>query len=120
MASSPKIQALGITREGAATRWKATSYVDGVGWLEAWGTSLIGALEALQALAAQRVAQQEEELRMSGSMCIPYRDDSTPCRAPAHILDHQWGGMVCMQHIPADVAKEITLYINMGPVEGHI
>jgi hypothetical protein len=59
--TSPKIQALGITQEGAPTRWKATGYVDGVGWLEAWGTSLIGAMEALQVLAAQRVAQQEQE-----------------------------------------------------------
>jgi hypothetical protein len=38
----PKIQALGVTQEGAPTRWKATGYVDGVGWLEAWGTSLPG------------------------------------------------------------------------------
>jgi hypothetical protein len=42
----------------APTRWKATGYVDGVGWLDAWGTSLIAAMEALQALAAQRVAGQ--------------------------------------------------------------
>jgi hypothetical protein len=35
----------------APTRWKATGYVDGVGWLDAWGTSLIVALEALQAPA---------------------------------------------------------------------
>jgi hypothetical protein len=32
-----------------------------VGWFEAWGKSLIEAMEALQALAAQRVAQREEE-----------------------------------------------------------
>jgi hypothetical protein len=59
--TSPKIQALGITQEGAPTPWKATGYVDAVGWLEAWGTSLIGAMEALQVLAAQHVAQQEQE-----------------------------------------------------------
>jgi hypothetical protein len=53
----PKIQGLGITQEGAPTRWKATGDVEGVGWLEAWGTSLITALEALQALAARRVAE---------------------------------------------------------------
>jgi hypothetical protein len=52
----PQIQALGITQEGALTRWKATGYVEGIGWLEVWGTSLITALEALQALATQRVA----------------------------------------------------------------
>ena len=59
--NTPKIQALGITQESFSTRWKATGYVAGVGWLEAWGKSLIEAMEALQALAAQRVAQREEE-----------------------------------------------------------
>jgi hypothetical protein len=44
-----------------ATRWKATGYVEGVGWLEAWGESLIEAMEALQALAGQRMAEQEQE-----------------------------------------------------------
>jgi hypothetical protein len=55
-----KIQALGITQEGAPTRWRATGYVEGLGWLEAWGTSLIDALKALQALAAQQVAKAAE------------------------------------------------------------
>ena len=55
--TSPTIQALGITQEWSGTRWKATGYVEGVGWLEAWGPSLIAAWEALQALAAQRVAE---------------------------------------------------------------
>jgi hypothetical protein len=59
--TTPKIQALGITQQGSTTRWKASGYVDGVGWLEACGTTLIEAMEALQALAAQRVAQREEE-----------------------------------------------------------
>jgi hypothetical protein len=58
--TTPTIQALGITQEGSPTSWKATGYVDGVGWLEAWGTSLIEAMEALQALAAQQVVQQEQ------------------------------------------------------------
>jgi hypothetical protein len=40
----PKIQALGITQEGAPTRWRATGYVEGIGWLEAWGPSLITAM----------------------------------------------------------------------------
>jgi hypothetical protein len=57
----PWIHALGITQEGAPTRWKATGYVDGVGWLEPRGTSLIDGMEALQRLAADRVAQQEQE-----------------------------------------------------------
>jgi hypothetical protein len=52
--TAPTIQALGITQEGSPTRWKATCYVDGVGWLDAWGPTLIAAMEVLQALAAQR------------------------------------------------------------------
>jgi hypothetical protein len=58
--NTPRIQALGITQQGSPTRWKATGYVDGVGQLEAWGKSLIDAMEALQALAAQRIAQRGE------------------------------------------------------------
>jgi hypothetical protein len=57
----PKIQALSITQQWSTTSWKATGYVEGIGWLEAWGKSLIDAMEALQALATQRVAQQEEQ-----------------------------------------------------------
>jgi hypothetical protein len=56
----PKIQALGVTQEWSGTSWKATGYVDGVGWLEAWGPSLITAIKALQALAARRVAEAAE------------------------------------------------------------
>ena len=56
------IQALGVTQEGAPTRWKARGYVDGIGWLEAWGTNLVTAREALQALAAQRVAEASERV----------------------------------------------------------
>jgi hypothetical protein len=41
----------------------------------------------------------------TGARCIAYQDDGTLCRAPASILDHQRGGMVCLQHVPADVAK---------------
>jgi hypothetical protein len=59
--TTPKIQALGITQQWSTTRWRATGYVEGMGWLEAWGTSLIEAMEALQALAAQRIAEQEQE-----------------------------------------------------------
>jgi hypothetical protein len=54
----PKIQALGITQEWPGARWKATGYVEGIGWLEAWGPSLLDAMHALQALAAERVAEQ--------------------------------------------------------------
>jgi hypothetical protein len=35
---------------------------------------------------------------MSASTCLADRDDGTPCRAPATILDHQRGGMVCRDH----------------------
>jgi hypothetical protein len=54
--TTPTIQALGITQEGSLTRGKATGHVEAIGGLEAWGKSLIGALEALQTLATQRVA----------------------------------------------------------------
>jgi hypothetical protein len=46
--------------EGAPTRWKATDYVAGVGWLEAGAKSLVDAMEALQRLATQRVAEAFE------------------------------------------------------------
>jgi hypothetical protein len=60
--TSPKIQALSVIQEWSGTSWKATGCVEGVGWLEAWGPSLITALEALQALATQRVAEQAERV----------------------------------------------------------
>jgi hypothetical protein len=53
----PEIQALGITQDGFTMRWKARGYVDGLGWLEAWGESLVAAMEALQKLVAERVAE---------------------------------------------------------------
>jgi hypothetical protein len=59
--TSPKIQALGVIQEWSGTSWKATGYVEGIGWLAAWGPSLVTALEALQALAAQRVAEACEQ-----------------------------------------------------------
>jgi hypothetical protein len=57
----PTIQALGVTQEGFATRWHATGYVDGVGWLETWGPSLIAAMEALQALVEKPVAEPQND-----------------------------------------------------------
>jgi hypothetical protein len=62
--NTPKIQGIGMVQDGSPTRWKATGEVEGVGWLEAWGSSLVEALEALQALAARIGAekrQQEED-----------------------------------------------------------
>jgi hypothetical protein len=57
----PQIQALGLVQDRLTGRWKATGSVEGLGWLEAWGTSLIGAMEVWQALAAVRVAEREQE-----------------------------------------------------------
>jgi hypothetical protein len=54
----PHIQGLGIIQDGFTRRWKATGEVEGVGWLEAWGATLVEAMEALQALAAKRVAEK--------------------------------------------------------------
>jgi hypothetical protein len=66
--TTTKIKALGITQQWSTMRWKATGYVDGVGWLEAWGKTLIEAMKALQVLAAQRATQREEEdVEKSGS-----------------------------------------------------
>jgi hypothetical protein len=59
----PEIQALGITQDGFTGRWQARGYVEGIGWLEAWGKSLIDAMEGLQRLAAQRLAEQTQEDR---------------------------------------------------------
>ena len=57
----PTMQALGITQQWPTTSWKATGYVEGIGWLAAWGPSLVAAMEALPALAARRVAEQAAE-----------------------------------------------------------
>jgi hypothetical protein len=59
--TSPKIQALGIRQQWSHTYSHARGYVEGIGWLEAWGTSMIDAMEALQALASERVAEHEQE-----------------------------------------------------------
>jgi hypothetical protein len=56
--NTPKIRALGIVQDGSPTRWKATGDVEGIGWLEAWGTSLVDALMALQARAAEMAREQ--------------------------------------------------------------
>ena len=45
--NTPKIQALGIVQQGSPSRWKARGYVEGIGWLEARGTSLILAGETV-------------------------------------------------------------------------
>jgi hypothetical protein len=58
--TTPEIQALGVTQDSFTMRWQARGYVEGIGWLEAWGTDLPTALAALQALAARRVAEAAE------------------------------------------------------------
>ena len=40
--SPPKIRGLGSIQDRFTTRWKATGEVEGVGWLEAWGSTLRG------------------------------------------------------------------------------
>jgi hypothetical protein len=55
----PTIKGIGITQQRYPANWKATGYVDGMGWLEAWNISLIEAMEAIQALAAQYITEQE-------------------------------------------------------------
>ena len=54
---APKIQALGVVQEWTGTRWNATGFVEGIGWLEAWGKGLVEAMTALEALAVRRVAE---------------------------------------------------------------
>jgi hypothetical protein len=63
---------------------------------------------------------QDEREAMSPLTCIAYQEDGSLCRAPATILDHQRGGMVCLQHVPDEVAEAITLSLKMGTVEGRI
>jgi hypothetical protein len=53
----PTIQALGVTKEWSSTSGRATGYVGEIGWLAARDPSLGEALEALQALAMQWVAE---------------------------------------------------------------
>ena len=51
--NTPKIRGLGIVQHGSLTRGQATGYGEGIGWIEAWGTTLIERMEALQARAAK-------------------------------------------------------------------
>ena len=56
--TSPKIDAISIVQCPHTQRWKAHGHVDGIGWLEAWGKSLIEAMEAMEKKAAERVAER--------------------------------------------------------------
>ena len=53
----PTIQALGVTQAWSGTSWKATGYVEGIGWLAAWGPSLVAALEALASAVKERLSR---------------------------------------------------------------
>jgi hypothetical protein len=57
---------------------------------------------------------------MSPLTCLASHDDGSLSRALATILDHQRGGKVCLQHVPADVAEEITRSLKMGTMEGRL
>jgi hypothetical protein len=59
--STPKIRALGIVQDRFTMRWKATGEVVEVGWLEAWGGTLVEAMKALQAQAKRRIAERAKE-----------------------------------------------------------
>jgi hypothetical protein len=52
------MRGLGITQDGFTKRWKAIGEVEGIGWLEAWGTSLVDALKALQTRAAEMAGEK--------------------------------------------------------------
>jgi hypothetical protein len=55
----PTIMGLGITQQWSTTNWKATGYVDGVGWLKAeWVAEQ--ALAEAQAAEAYEVIKSEE------------------------------------------------------------
>ena len=61
--STPNIRGLGVVQDGFTMRWKATSEVEDIGWLEGWGPMLVEAVEALQAqarLLAENSQQQED------------------------------------------------------------
>jgi hypothetical protein len=56
--NTPEIRALSIVQDGSPTRWKASGEEEGIGWLDAGGTSLVEATEALQACAAKMARER--------------------------------------------------------------
>jgi hypothetical protein len=56
----PKIRALGIIQDHFTMRWHASGEVEGIGKLEAWGDSLLEAMERLRAKVAEINAIQEQ------------------------------------------------------------
>jgi hypothetical protein len=63
--NSPKIQGLGIVQDGFTMLWKATGSVEGIGWMEASGATLVEAMEALRKRATEMVMAKEGEGRDS-------------------------------------------------------
>jgi hypothetical protein len=59
--STPNIRGLGIIQDGFTNRWKATGEVAGLDWLEAWGATLVEAMEALQTQAARMAMEKGTE-----------------------------------------------------------
>jgi hypothetical protein len=57
----PKVQALGIVQDGPPHRWKATGFVEGIGWLEARGTTMMEAMDALHARVEKVVKEKATE-----------------------------------------------------------
>jgi hypothetical protein len=57
----PKIQALGIVQDGPPNRWKATGFVKGIGWLEARGTTMMEAIDALHTRVEKIVSEKATE-----------------------------------------------------------
>jgi hypothetical protein len=57
---TPNIRGLGIVPDRFSGRWKATGYIEHMGWIEAWGATLVEAMEALQTRAARCVAEQSQ------------------------------------------------------------
>jgi hypothetical protein len=61
---TPNIRGLGVVQDSFTMRWKATGEVEDISWLEAWGSTMVEALEALQTRVATLMAEkrpQEEE-----------------------------------------------------------
>jgi hypothetical protein len=54
-------RALGIVQDNFTMRWKARGELEGIGWLEAWGNTLVEAMEALQAKAATVIAAKGQQ-----------------------------------------------------------
>ena len=59
--STSNIRGLGIIQDGFTRRWKSTGEVENVRWLEALGSTLAEAMEALQAQARLLAKNRQQE-----------------------------------------------------------